>query len=509
MCGLVGIIPAKSSTPAVTRDLDKYMETLLYLDTYRGPHATGIAVIKSHGNSYRGSYLKATVPGSTFVDWGPYKKLAYSFNSASMLMGHNRYATMGGKGKEAAHPHFTDNVILCHNGTLTRYSDLATIPGGINDLDSARITYEIDLNGSTAQLFDKLHGAYALTWFDRRDGKVRIARNAERTLWWCVVDKSVFMYASNKWMLDAVQTIHKLTFSVNPTPFQQENMWEIDINKFDIVYEKKDNKVFFSFEGLDEVPFKNAPQFYGQGATYSGTYANKINNNQKQIFNLPQSSHVTPSEIFNEVQRSNKILTSVGLSVGQPVEVVLDEIFYLTGAKKGKRKGCGFGAMAARPNLNVVFIDLMEKDVIEEADTYNAIIKAAVKNGKSKDIVLYVTIKSVNKIIMSAKEYANIYAGDEEKAVLVESILGDQIPVPFDDIDMIPVGPSGLKLTPAAVKAILKSGCSVCKSEIDSAENVTWTDATMPVCKTCVDKQNNNGFSSAVCSDLEAWENVG
>src|ERR1700761_5954399 len=119
MCGLVGA--AGNITPVVK---DTFTELLL-IDVVRGQHSTGVASVKRNNNSI--TLHKAPIPSPIFIGTQEYADwLALSANK--VLLGHNRYATVGDKTVANSHPFQFPELVGAHNGTLDKWA-LNQLPG--------------------------------------------------------------------------------------------------------------------------------------------------------------------------------------------------------------------------------------------------------------------------------------------------------------------------------------------------------------------------------------------
>ncbi|MBK8946057.1 MAG: glutamine--fructose-6-phosphate transaminase (isomerizing) [Ignavibacteriae bacterium] len=109
MCGIVGYIGNKNCVPIITNGL-KMLE-------YRGYDSAGIGVIQ--GNN---CYIEKKVGKVAFLD----EALKNSGISATLGIGHTRWATHGGPSEINAHPHFNSDKTICviHNGIIENYSVL-------------------------------------------------------------------------------------------------------------------------------------------------------------------------------------------------------------------------------------------------------------------------------------------------------------------------------------------------------------------------------------------------
>lgn len=170
---------------------------LLIVDVLRGKHSTGVALIGSGGEV---DVFKKAVNSMDFLDFKTYADLTKYSNNC--MLGHNRYATKGAVNNVNAHPFEFDNVVGMHNGTLRSYTQLKDSRDF--DVDSECLYNHLDEH-SVQDTVDKITGAYALTWFDKRTNKLHFLRNNERPLCYCYSkDGTAMFWASEPWMLHAV-----------------------------------------------------------------------------------------------------------------------------------------------------------------------------------------------------------------------------------------------------------------------------------------------------------------
>lgn len=188
MCGLVGVAGSVSLLE------EKVFKSLLFLDTLRGEHSTGILSVTRGGDT---SILKKAVSAQELAQFKQYDDI-FKRNS-TLLMGHNRYATKGKINSTNAHPFECGDIIGAHNGTLV---DQYLLPDYKDfEVDSENIFHAINKEGVKATC-GKLHGAFALTWYDRKDHSLNFLRNDERPLFIAASqDEKTIFWASEDWMI--------------------------------------------------------------------------------------------------------------------------------------------------------------------------------------------------------------------------------------------------------------------------------------------------------------------
>ena len=193
MCGLVGVA-GLGTTLSVENKYKAVFRDMLMLDTIRGAHSTGIAMIDSLADVH----LLKTIG----TPWDLMELKAYDImfhRKPKLLMGHNRWATKGKVNKRNAHPFENDTIIGTHNGTLRNQS---LLPDHTDfDVDSENIFHSFDKQGIDATV-KNLNGAYALVWWDKAVKLLHFLRNNERPLFYCYTkDRELMLYASEVFML--------------------------------------------------------------------------------------------------------------------------------------------------------------------------------------------------------------------------------------------------------------------------------------------------------------------
>jgi hypothetical protein len=172
---------------------------LLKLDTFRGPHSTGI--LRVHKGSNECAVLK-DVGTPWELEYHPKYKSMIETGWSRILLGHNRYATKGNIIAQNAHPFVAGSIIGAHNGTLRNQSLLTDHK--FFEVDSENIFNEMSISGVDATI-PKLCGAFALTFYNKDTTELSFIRNSERTLFYTYSeDGKTLFWASEAGMLQYI-----------------------------------------------------------------------------------------------------------------------------------------------------------------------------------------------------------------------------------------------------------------------------------------------------------------
>jgi len=129
MCGLAGIILGNKIRSEDDLEWIKESTTsLLIRSQARGPHATGIAVIRNDGSF---QLLKRPIPAEEFVETEEYEDvMAELDDQVTILMGHTRFRTIGTElVSNNNHPIRAGKIIGTHNGTIYNAAYIADMYG--------------------------------------------------------------------------------------------------------------------------------------------------------------------------------------------------------------------------------------------------------------------------------------------------------------------------------------------------------------------------------------------
>lgn len=210
MCGHVG------AYGKINHKAKVMFQWLLHFDMVRGPHSTGIAVVREDNTT--GVYKEVGSPTMTYLanpevfdENGVIKG-----DGVKVLMGHNRFKTQGEINRDSAHPFEFEHVIGAHNGTIQFY---------LNDkLDYGPEKYEIDSQKVFAHLNkhekpqtvwdimpDESGAAMALVWWDKRNHSLNIARNTQRPMHFAKAKhEDIVFWASEEWMISLAAGVARM-----------------------------------------------------------------------------------------------------------------------------------------------------------------------------------------------------------------------------------------------------------------------------------------------------------
>lgn len=292
MCGLVGVIGT------IDRVDNMIFRDLLRVDVLRGPHSTGICSRERMHEPV--VFKKALLPDDLFA----LKQAAGLFSDMGhndILMGHNRWATMGKVNHANAHPFEMTNIIGAHNGTLRKQHLLPDHTGFT--VDSENIFHSFEKLGvrETVKLLD---GAFALTWFDKNTNVFNFARNDERTLYFCFSEKArTFYYASEDWMLEGVLARHKVAHQ-GILPFEPLYHYQLQIPSQGAVFGKRS----FTMTPLEEYepPKYSPPASTNRWNQYQQENASNGNSNG----NSGKGTSATVTDLTTRMNRTNGTETS-------------------------------------------------------------------------------------------------------------------------------------------------------------------------------------------------------
>lgn len=193
MCGLVGIVGDLGVKE------ERVFRHMLLQNSLRGIHGCGIFGQVKEAKGVKGYYWKSLKPSSTYVFSPEFQEITRAGLFKSLL-GHSRHATIGEVTKENTHPFNNDTICGMHNGTIRGNFDHKNK----FTTDSEALFYNIHEKGLEEAL-KHIHKtswgnpAYAIQYYDSKDGSIKVIRNDERPLYYAYNKKeNVTVWASEK-----------------------------------------------------------------------------------------------------------------------------------------------------------------------------------------------------------------------------------------------------------------------------------------------------------------------
>lgn len=289
MCGLVGMVGD------IYQKEKEVFAWLLFLDESRGKDSIGVGVINKKDEVILYKELGVTWHLMLKYDKVFDRRGVISDTNVKVLIGHNRFGTVGEKTLDNAHPFHHGNIIGAHNGTID-HEWRAKLPmfKEIGN-DSSAIFHSINEIGldETVKL---MCGAWALTWFDLATNKMNFLTNGKRPLYYCFSqDKRTLFWASEKWMLE---------LSFNKVGYKHHNINVIDPfeHHYITVSENLAKETLFynahtKYEGFIPPPVKTYYN-YGHGGGQSNPFMGRGGGGTSVVVvNPPTKISITPPDV--------------------------------------------------------------------------------------------------------------------------------------------------------------------------------------------------------------------
>lgn len=157
MCGIFGYNFKDGTISSGRRAI--LGNNLARLNDKRGGHSWGVCSIEN---------------GSTDINrgLGDMADHAWHLADATFVMGHTRYATIGAKTVENAHPFEIDDIIGAHNGGVTNHHELDKKYKRNTTVDSQHLFYHLNEDRS----FSDIEGYGAIEWLKKSELEANVQR---------------------------------------------------------------------------------------------------------------------------------------------------------------------------------------------------------------------------------------------------------------------------------------------------------------------------------------------
>lgn len=444
MCGLVG-----SAGDIQKADRDMFNQKL-QVDVIRGPHSTGVASVNVKGEI---ALFKRALNPVDLMMCKQYEQVVQW--DSQVLIGHNRYATVGKINHVTAHPFQFDGLVGAHNGTLVGWrQDLAD--SDLFDVDSECLIWNIKSKGWD-ETIARARGAMALTVYHEDTHSLCLYRNAERPLYFTYNEEGTCLYwASEAWMIRAMAARNGIKLGPNMASLKENHLvsWQLPSAKNRKLNDPHVRKL--------EVP---APQKKPQPQTYHRAPQ------QQQRQALPPATQAAGST--SRQTGASSFCTDLStdaawlaLSVGSIID------FIPCSYERSNTTGQPYlaGVMSDDPWCEVRLYTTAEhiEEMIESECEYSAAIASKCPQwGRDED---YIIIQ--NKGLTQGENYKLKDAPTE---------VDDDIPFEATLIS----GPGGVLIDREQFNEYAKHGCGECSCDLDFDDDFEWF-AGSPVCADCM-----------------------
>ncbi|MDE2097324.1 MAG: hypothetical protein KGL39_08785 [Patescibacteria group bacterium] len=482
---------------------------LLEAASWRGRDATGIACVKINKLKEPAVVYKKAIKAGDFIDMDHYRRIERNFDDYGFVIGHARSSTSDGwnLADENAHPFQFGPVTMVHNGTIRNYR---TLDSGIeHPVDSAHVAACLSKSDDPKEVLEQLMGPFALVWHDARDGTLNFAKNNEKPLFFCFIEKENTMFWGSE--LEAMYAVlvrhglkiegkfrhctafHHVKFKVDDlrgftrSPFAQRRA-DTRSMPYDAPWREETRRLHQDrsyTEGGNMIPNSTIPTQEKSG-TSTGTPIGSLTQEEETgdadgviVFRKgslrPQSRR--------KLRSTKEKLLKLGKKIDSPICFV-PELWYPYKNQKANR-----GAIRGR--------DRVRNQWFEIGNTTKKVWEDTLAAGK-----IYGKIVNVKRNQVQKNEFIIVCDYDEaltNRFALSRSAPGVAEKPPFpinvvaDGGDRKYLGPNEVKLTEKEFNTLVKHGCGYCSRDLspEDHETILWVGPHMqsPICWTCSSNQ--------------------
>ena len=481
MCGIFGILSEKTLAFDRVGRYKNFLSDATIASSLRGMDSSGVFGIKRSGEA---EVTKRPIAPWDFLCQVPTPRLYSDVNDYSIVVGHVRSATRGNPSYSNSHPFHHGNIIMVHNGTLNNVTSMGQ--AWKYGTDSEHIAKALDEADDPIKVLEKINGAFALVWYDKRTDSTYLARNKQRELHYgeCVIDKTVVI--ASEWKM--------LEWIAGRNGIDIKQTWQVEANTLVKIPRKDISKMeIVEFEEYKEPPFiykgYNRPRAETSGVIYT----------------------LSPEDLRKNGFSKGKIIKF------EPLDVFLP--------KAKSKSGILEGIMIESPWFMVRAggVDIRKIFNSEQLPLMGQVLGMINADGLSPVVVLSnieVAARNAIKMKSSARTHissvglldASLWPLDAQRTHSPTTPIGEKrvedstnstiiTPEtkgsPFDKENLIELrnikGPAGKLITTKEYELLTKHGCGFCQGDlpIASSVSVTWIQDA-PVCATCYNETSGN-----------------
>lgn len=451
---------------------------MLKLDTIRGHHSTGIARVE---NIRRNNYHVIKNVGTPWDLLRDKAKEYYNGGAGrvngdfAVLMGHNRWATVGKIDEENAHPFVSGNILGAHNGTIPDFYRAKLDDYKYYGTDSEAIMYNFDKNG-VKETISRLTGAWALTWYNFAEDSFNFLRNKERPLHYAWKKTGTVLYYASE-----PEFIYMAADKAG-VDLKDDEVYEFEQ---DMHYSFKVGKVFeFGEKNLIKTEVKGHSFTMGpitggwktSGGTIKESSVTKSAQESANIFKQDGGGAATRPTAIQTKSKYEEWLPNKG----KYVEFTVGKTVYLD--EQGKEY---IPAIPVNSDAKIRIYPSYKRDDLfaflgdQEVVTYTGKLKKIKIN--SKRGTWYMTLDPESIIVALVKERQKSY---DAMASALKDLFDDSIPL--DKVEK-EYNVNGKPTNLQGFKNAVKIGCCWCAydPEPEDADGIKWYNNETFLCKDC------------------------
>jgi predicted glutamine amidotransferase len=467
MCGIFGTIFSKDRVAwDRVKRYNNFMIDATITSAVRGTDGTGIFAVNRTGGA---EILKRPIAPWDFLGQNKTQKMYTQIGDYSAMIGHVRAPTRGGTVLDNTHPFHHGNVILCHNGTLNSVETM-----GVKNqfgTDSEHIAYALNQHENPVDVLEKIDGAFALVWYDKRTDSMYLARNNQRELHYAHCTKDHAIIIASEWkMLEWLAVRHEIELD-------KDTVYQVEPGKLmKVRREDADHPEYINFKPYVRPPLANFFPTRYVGPATKPHYRGRTGTAAHQSVSLPFT-------------KDTKAIHQIGLSIGRTIVFTPLDV-YLPKAKS--KAGVVEGVMKENPWWTVRATGV---DIRKIFNPKGMCLEGEVEGVLNVDglapiaVLTNVTVSKETKTLTSAKthirfvglfdrELRGIYVPPENKVVPITDANEPQAylrgPHPQKKITLI------------QFRELVKDGCAFCQADLfpTDEKKIEWIQDS-PVCPTC------------------------